>query len=420
MSAWRKPLADNGSFTVSRVLQWRAYLPNLVVKNQKQMEQTMKASVPTRLCAIVASLLLTLTACGGSDDGPPLGSSPDSRPFFLGFTPWPYEASLNAQAITYQRINDHGDMVKHHFAAGIPWQAAFDGSAYPSEVEAEIQGRLDNTPAGHQVFLAIDSLNPLRTALADDWGSSPNMARSGVWATRSWNDPEVIQAYLNFAIDLIERFDPTHFEYGTEMSELIVNDLSAYDDYLAFAEAIEDALSSRFPTLQLMVSVALKSPGSTAMQAISTHLNRALPFVDVLGVSVYPYAFFSHASKGNPSNLPSNWLGQTQALSGGKPLAISETGWIAEDLSIPAFSLNVESGPDEQAQYLRVLLDEAEDLDARFIIWWTHTDFDTLWRDTLGEDPLAAIWRDIGLYNELQQARPALAVWDAALAKPVR
>ena len=41
-----------------------------------------------------------------------------------------------------------------------------------------------------------------------------------------------------------------------------------------------------------------------------------------------------------------------------------------------------------------------------------------LWENALGSDDLAAIWRDIGLYDEQLQARSALEVWDNALQRP--
>jgi hypothetical protein len=141
--------------------------------------------------------------------------------------------------------------------------------------------------------------------------------------------------------------------------------------------------------------------------------------VDAVGVSVYPYVFFNHADKGDPANLPANWLSQIQALAGNKEIAIAETGWIAERLTIPFFGVDVDSNADMQAAYLNELFAAAEILDARFIVWFALVDFDALWNGVLGQDPVAHIWRDIGLYDENLNPRPALDIWQAKLSQPV-
>jgi len=166
-----------------------------------------------------------------------------------------------------------------------------------------------------------------------------------------------------------------------------------------------------------MLSVGLKSPSSSEMNTIKQNLADILPYVDVLGVSVYPYIFFSHADKGNPDNLPSDWLSQVNQLAPSKPIAITETGWIAEDLVIPVFSVNVASNEANQAKYVARLLDESNQLSAEFVIWWSAIDFQALWEGVLLKDDLAAIWRDIGLYDEQVQARSGLSEWQEYLAR---
>ncbi len=55
-----------------------------------------------------------------------------TRTFYMGFTPWPYDATLDAVNFTYDRIQEHGDMVKHHLMQGVPWDAAYTQSTYPT------------------------------------------------------------------------------------------------------------------------------------------------------------------------------------------------------------------------------------------------------------------------------------------------
>ena len=143
----------------------------------------------------------------------------NTRPFQMGFTPWPYEATLEAVDWVYTEIQRQGDLVDQHIMGGIPWQEALEGASYADAVENELAFRLarSNKP----IYLAIDSLSNLRDGLAPYWSTSDNQPLPPPWDGRDFDHPEVAQAYISFATDLIERFDPIAFNYGTEASELV-------------------------------------------------------------------------------------------------------------------------------------------------------------------------------------------------------
>ncbi len=365
------------------------------------------------------SLPLLFAACGG-DSG---GVNPTGRSFAMGFTPWPYAATADAVNDTYAKINANGDIIAHHIDSGIPWPEALASTAYPTAVESEITARLNNTPAGTPVYLAISPINSARDGVAGYWNDSgTNQALTAPWSGYDFDNADVQNAYINFATDLINRFNPEYFNFGIEASELILNDAKNstlhYTKFLTFASAVYTALHSSFPDLKLMISVALKSPSSSDAQAIAAKLPDLIPYVDVVGASVYPYAFFEHANKGDPANLPGNWLSQLQSIAGSKPIAVTETGWIAENLNIPLYGLDVPATPANQNAYVQELFNEAQRLNARFVIWFSIVDFDVLWNDpsALNQSPLAQIWRDTGLYDGTVSARPALTTWQNQLA----
>jgi len=54
------------------------------------------------------------------------------------------------------------------------------------------------------------------------------------------------------------------------------------------------------------------------------------------------------------------------------------------------------------------------------VIWFFAVDFDVLWDETLGRDPIARIWRDTGLWDETLSARPALSTWTSWLERSRR
>ncbi len=363
-----------------------------------------------RLLVIIIAAPLLLPACSENTPTAPTPAA-DTRSYYMGFTPWPYDATTNAVNITYQKIQAHGDMLAHQIMQGIPWEAAYAQTAYPASIENELSSHLNQTLAGETIFLSLDSLDSSRTALANNWGINGEEARTGVWATRSFDDPAVITAYTNFALDLIDRFKPEYFNYGTEASELIRTDIDQYNKFKIFAQQVYANIKARYPDLKLMVSISLKSPSSSEMDQVKQNISGILPYVDVIGVSVYPYIFFNHADKGNPDNLPTDWLSQITSIAPGKPIAITETGWIAENLLINSFGVNVSSNETYQKKYVSRLLKESEQLQAEFVIWWSLIDFQVFWEGTLQRDDLAAIWRDIGLYDEQVQPREGLADW---------
>jgi len=379
----------------------------------------MKPSIRKSMTLVLVASAL-LASCGGSSSSGGAGMPPPpvlTRSFYMGFTPWPYDATQAAVDDVNQRIQDSGDIIDHHITVGVPWEEALQGMPYHPNVEADLTARVQMVQPGKKVFLAIDSLSDSRDALAPNWGANFNEPLPPPWDTRSFADAEVAAAYLNFALDLIARFDPVYFNYGTEISELMLNDPAAFDDYVTFAQTVYTGIKAQYPNLPVMVSIAFKSPGSAEMATIATGFDRIRDYVDIVGVSVYPYVFYNHADKGDPGNLPVDWLSQVDSLAQGKPVAITETGWAAEDLVIPSFGVNIPSTEAFQQAYASRMLSEADALNAKFVIWWTIVDFDALWNGALQQDPVASIWRDIGLYDEDLRARPALSEWQSWLAR---
>ena len=363
---------------------------------------------------LITAITVLFFSCGDEN------SENSTRSFYMGFTPWPYAATPEAIDNVYSFINTEGDMVAHHFQQGIPFTASdtLDFNTYDVNVRNEINDRINKTSPGKVIYLAIDSLNGSRNGLADLWGSSANTPSPTPWDARSFDDTAVITAYVNFSIAVIEKFRteygtlPVYFNYATEISELMINSTSKFTEFIVFAQAVYPAIKTAYPSIKMMVSIALKTPGSTGMTTTTAGFAQIKDYVDVVGISTYGYAFYSHSDKGNPDNLPADWLTQIKTIASGKPYGVTETGWIAEDLSIDAYSLNVTSSENYQNNYLNKLMNGCNDeLNAEMIIWFTSHDYDTLWTDTLDSDDLSKIWKDTGLISEAMTGRSALTSW---------
>ena len=388
----------------------------MIVKMTDKHSNPQAALRIIRLVVLLTASGLFLSGCGGS------GSSDDpapaaTRPFYMGFTPWPYDATSNAVNDTYTKIQDNGDMVAHHLDGGIPWQEALAGSSYHASVEAELNTRLSQTQSGKVIYLAVGSLNNDRSDLAGHWGAGTGEPLSPPWNGYAFDHPDVISAYINFSLDLIQRFNPSYFNYAIEINELMVKNPTAFDSFVTFAQQVYTTIKAAHPSLPIMVSLALKTPGSAEMLTAQTGFARIKDYVDLVGISSYGYVFYSHADKGDPANLPSDWLSQISVIAPGKPVAVAETGWIAEDLVIPAFGINENGNASLQDAYLQQLFEQAGTLDAEFLIWFFIVDFDAMWSSVLGSDDLARIWRDTGLYDETLQPREGLARWQEWLSR---
>ena len=277
------------------------------------------------LVMLLAASSLFLSSCGGSSSSDDPASIP-TRPFYMGFTPWPYDATSSAVDDTYTKIQDNGDIVAHHLDGGIPWQEALSGGSYHTNVEAELSTRLNQTQSGKVIYLAVSSLNSDRSNLAGHWSAGTGEPLSSPWDGYTFDNPNVISAYINFSLDLIQRFNPSYFNYAIEINELMVKNPTAFDGFVTFAQQVYTAIKAAHPSLPIMVSLALKTPGSTEMLTAQAGFARIKDYVDLVGISSYGYVFYSHADKGDPANLPSDWLSQISIIAPG-----SRSPWLKPD-----------------------------------------------------------------------------------------
>ncbi len=347
---------------------------------------------------------------------------PARRCFDMAMTPWPYDFTPQGIQETYEILDQHTDMVAHHFDGGVPWPEAFSRGRYPKRVQENLEFRANQLP-GKKIYLAVTPIALLRDQLANYWGKNENMKRPRKWRKKSFSDPDVIRAYLNHCQTTIEMFHPAYFVYGVEVNLLEEKNPSAFPDYVAMTSEIYPRLKEAYPDLPLILSfhvgTYVKSP-SSQYRAI----RELLPYTDYLAVSSYPYA----ATRGtdanwpyaDPAAIPANWFKQLRALAPKKPFAVAETGFLAEDFVSKQYGIAIPGTEPWQADYVKWLLKEANHLDARFVVWFVPRDYDSLWNrlERRGFDDLFKLWRDTGLQDGTGRGRPALQVWDAWLNLP--
>ncbi len=343
---------------------------------------------------------------------PPLFSS-DLRTFALGFTDFPHAPGADGLLAAYEALSIDTDMTALQFDDGIPWQEALDGREYAGPYGIELGARVALLPDGHTRYVAISPLNPRRDGLALYRGVGPNEDLSAEWADRHLNDSDVVDAFLAHTEWMIGTFDPDYLAYAIDANLLAARAPQKWPDFLDLAETVYATVKRRHSDLPVFVT----------MQAEEFHRNpdvqvgviRALlPFTDLIAVSGYPYTILPHAGA-----LPDNYFSEFADIARDKPFAVAETGWPAEDIPDDGDAL-IAADEGSQAAYLIWLMDQADDLQARFVTWFFSADMDAYWDDAFALNPNALelrLLRDLGMYDGEGEARSALTEWRRQLER---
>ena len=379
-----------------------------------------------------ASLVLATIASGCEDDpgpgststgggGATGGADPGTRSFDLGFTPWPWDASVEAIDWTWTHIATDGDLVSQHVEEGVPWPEAATDAPFPSDFQSQLDERKARA-SGKKQLLALNPLDTSRTGLAGMRTDQRNAPLVPPWSDYALDDPAVKDAYLRYVRRMVDTFEPDFIQTGIE-----VNLLRRDTDAAKWAELVHlqchvyqglKELGYVQPISVSLVSTAFYHPEQyeprTDASAQLAALHDLEPCVDVVSWSVYPYISGLFAD-----SLPPDYFDTILGLTK-KPQAISESGYPAQEWSIEGVGTWTGT-PAKQAHFVEAMLESAHAHDLRFVVWFTIRDYDQLWSAPtsgggLASDPTALVFRDTGLYDESGKPREAWNAWTKALA----
>ena len=383
----------------------------------------------SRLSAAVVMVVTTLAGAQPvRTTGPvePAVPTQRTRSFFMGFTSFPYDFTAQAQADTYDFIEHNADLVTFHHDAGVPWPEALDGQHnYSPALLAQIDDKVANIRPGQIVYVSATPQSQQRGAeLAPYFGKTDNLPLPPGWENRTFDDLEVILAYINWCRYLLDRFEPDYFAYSIECNAGFTGpDDPGFWQFLVLSEWVYTVLKSEYPQVTIFLTVQADAEAATRADFLAV-TDLLLDRSDIVGISTYPYLIPGHDAWSfhtDPSDLPDDLLTAITDLAPGKPMAITETGYIAEDLVIAEFGFNLAGTPEWQAAYLDWLLPRLDDQNALFLVWFVPRDYDLglerLTRQGVEIPPLFYIWRDNGLLDGDGNARPGLSVWHRWLAR---
>lgn len=360
---------------------------------------------------LVCIIIFTLLSC--SENNINDISILEKRSFAMTISDFPYANTSEAFNESFTLMLQNTDMVMMHFDGGVPWQEALDGTTYPQGFLNDLNFKKSKIPASHSIYLAVTPIAFERNDLASNISDTGSKPLSPPWDAYAFDHQNVINAYINYCKFMIEFFEPEFFAYAIE-ANMIMN--IAPDKWPALVNLIEQvyvSLKADYPNLPIFFSMQASLIYNFQNVQLQK-LPEVLSFTDFIAVSAYPFT-----DEPDPDLLPENYFSFIANLAPEKPFAIAETSWPAEDVTPPYPELLQES-EERQETYMRFLLSNMENLNAKFVSWFFIADYDQFWESDLKDLPNAAIlriWKDSGLYDGNQQPRNAQVKWQEELSK---
>lgn len=236
------------------------------------------------LALLLAAVALSALSCGSV-----VGPGGVNRTFVMGFTAFPHANSTQAVLEAWDVIANDADLAVIHEDGGIPWQEALDGDPYDPSYEAWLDFQEGNIPPGHAVYLAVTPISNDRSRLAGYRSDLTNEPLPAPWNSYGFDEPDVIEAFTNHCLMMIDRFDPDYFAYAIEANMLADFSPELWSGFLTLADSVYDAVRDEHPFLPVFVTLqADVYHNDPASQIVP--ISNLLFYSDAVAVSGYPYA----------------------------------------------------------------------------------------------------------------------------------
>jgi len=332
----------------------------------------------------------------------------DSREFQMGFTSWPYAATLDAVASTDAFIAKRGDIYCEHIDSEIPWNAWLDETELPSAFTEMVNNRVARRASGNSLTLSISLLDIARTDLMPDYdGNIP--------IYENLDDTHIADAFHKHVDYLVERLTPEYLVIAVEADGLLKNAPEKWEAYKSLITEVKGRIKSDHPSLPISESMMLHNfykPDYGDAEAIVSELTDYMNSLDFAAISFYPFL------KGLKNKAEFQAAFDFLHSEVNVPIALAETGHLSEDLNVQAFDISIPGNQSDQNDYMQTLLVNAQEEDYEYVIWWTHRDYEPLW-ETFPEDlkDLGSLWLSNGIIDEDGTEKEAFSSWEIAFEK---
>lgn len=324
----------------------------------------------------------------------------------MGFTPFPYDYTTSAVQDVNQNIVQVGDIVSHHLEQGVPWTEALKDKPFHAKMMDDWNSR-KAMASGKKIFLSLSPLNEARNDLDGYRGEKDEMPLPEAFQNKTFNDAIVKQAYVNYCLRAVEHFQPDYLAIGIEINELLHNSPDLWPGLVELYKETRAGIKQKYPTLPVFATVSLHNltnPEWNDREKQQREIANLLGDMDILGISYYPFM----AGQSERPVPTYDWLHEFCDI----PIAITETGYPAEDIQLTTFQVTISSNPQKQKRYYEALLERANLDRYLFVISFLFRDYDALWEKIKDSSPEAfVVWKDCGMVNESGLERPAFDVW---------
>lgn len=335
----------------------------------------------------------------------------------FGFTPFPYDMTLEAVERTRATITPNSTLYALHYDNGVPWKEALADEPFPAKFQQQWDGDARSLPKDHVVYVALAPLATDRKSLAPATGAQDRVPMPEELRGVPLDDPKVKKAYLNYARRAVQQFHPRYLNLGIEAGQMLSRDRAHWPQFEALYRHVHDALKKENPDLQLGISFGL---GDLREENEAKAARALIDQSDYVGLSFYPYASafdekFGAPPYGNgktPWREPLAWI-RTYTK---KPIALCETGYTTRDIHLPQFSLDMKGDEATQAAYVRELFEIAKRDDYAFVVWFLAIDYDKLYAKLPAGSEYTLLWRNIGFLDGDLKPKPGWDLWKAGVA----
>jgi hypothetical protein len=225
-------------------------------------------------------------------------------------------------------------------------------------------------------------------------------------ATNNWTNTAARDLFQSMLVSYATTYKPPYLFLGNESDAYFEQSPSDYANWVSFYSGAYDAIKAASPdTMVGPVFNFEHMAGSGTLNGWTTAYWGALDShdlskMDLVGVTLYPWLNY-----GSASSVPGSYLDPLISRIGSKPIAITETGWPAENLG--ALNPPWETSDQAQVTYLSRLDAMLEGKNVKMVNWLHLYPM----KDTGGSPTEWKLFSSVSLRDSSGNKRPAYDVW---------